>query len=90
MYMTTLRQLFEAENLILVRKRSGLGQTQLGLRVGVSRSSIADWESGVSTPQLNDILALASAMGVPVSALISEERPSLRPGGSGHESAMVT
>lgn len=68
--MTTLRESFEPANLLLVRKRSSLSQTQLGLRVGVSKSTISQWELGESTPQLGNILALASAMGVPVSALI--------------------
>jgi transcriptional regulator with XRE-family HTH domain len=68
--MTTLRESFEAALLQVMRKRSSVSQRQLGLRVGVGEGIIAEWELGKSTPQLHHILALASALGVPVSALI--------------------
>ena len=68
--MATLTDSFEPTRLILLRKRIGLSDTQLGLRVGVSGSTISEWESGESRPQLGHMLALAEALGVPVSALL--------------------
>lgn len=68
--MATLTDSFEPTRLILLRKRIGLSDTQLALRVGVSRRTITEWESGESRPQLAHMLALAGALGVPVSALL--------------------
>ena len=87
--MTTLREAFEPANLLLVRKRSSLSQTQLGLRVGVSKGTISQWELGESTPQLGNILALVSALGVPVSALIKRERTGHQDGESSNTDKRV-
>lgn len=70
--MTSLREAFEAEKLIALRRRSSLSQKQLGLRVGVSTDTISDWESSASIPLLSNIIVLASAIGAPVSALLRD------------------
>lgn len=42
-----------------LRERSGLTQTDLAMRLGVTRSCVNAWEMGVSRPSLDNILSLA-------------------------------
>ena len=41
-----------------LRERSGLTQTDLAMRLGVTRSCVNAWEMGVSRPSLDNILSL--------------------------------
>ena len=41
-----------SENLVLLRKRAGLSQEALAEKIGVSRQTIAKWESGESVPDI--------------------------------------
>lgn len=41
-----------------LRERSGLTQTDLAIRLGVTRSCVNAWEMGVSRPSLDNILSL--------------------------------
>ncbi len=52
-----------------VRAELGLTQTELALRVGVSRKTINTVENGVFTPSTTLALALASVLERPVEAL---------------------
>ena len=53
-----------SQNIQILRKKSGLTQEQLGMKVGVSRQTVAKWESGESVPDLANGDALARAFGV--------------------------
>jgi ribosome-binding protein aMBF1 (putative translation factor) len=48
--------------LLRYRGRTALAQRQLALRVGVSRRSIQDWESGVSCPDAQHLRALITVL----------------------------
>lgn len=42
-----------------LRERSGMTQTALAMRIGVTRSCVNAWEMGVSKPSLDNLLTLA-------------------------------
>lgn len=52
------------------RKVCGLTQEQLAERLGVSRQTIAKWESGETAPDLSNGAALADALDVSLDELI--------------------
>jgi transcriptional regulator with XRE-family HTH domain len=58
------------------RARALLTQEQLAAKLGVCSSSIAHWESGLSTPRKRDREGLAQVLGCPeiVSRFDSERR----------------
>jgi len=47
-----------SDNLQFLRTRDGMTQEQLAERLDVSRQSVSKWESGVSYPEMDTILAL--------------------------------
>ena len=52
------------------RKRLGLTQKELAKRINVDRSTIAQWETGISAPRMGNVEKLASVFGIPVSELL--------------------
>lgn len=61
------------EKIYWCRKRAGLSQESLAERIGVSRQSISKWETGEASPEISKLPLLASAFGVTVDWLLSEE-----------------
>lgn len=62
-----------ASNIKNLREGRDMKQSELARRVGVSRSSISQWESGKTRPKMGHVERLCGALGVPVSSLISDE-----------------
>lgn len=61
-----------------IRKANGLVQAHLGTAVGLSRSSIANLESGVQRPPLHIYLAIAQGFGLSIGDLLGDaELPTL-------------
>jgi DNA-binding XRE family transcriptional regulator len=56
-----------------LRKHAGLSQEELGQRSGLDRTYVSSVERGRRNVGLKNVHALASAMGVPVVALFSED-----------------
>lgn len=54
------------------RKKAGMTQEELGKKIGVSGSSMAQWENDLRNPKLDTLQRIASALGVPVQELISD------------------
>ncbi|MDX3644598.1 helix-turn-helix transcriptional regulator [Streptomyces sp. MB09-02B] len=52
------------------RHHAGLTQMQLGERIGRDHRTIHRWEYATRIPDLNDLLLLADALGVPLSDLV--------------------
>lgn len=58
-------------NIQTTRQAVGLTQEQLAEAVGVSRQTVAKWESGDTSPDLGHAAALAEALGCTVDALVN-------------------
>ncbi|WP_158098255.1 helix-turn-helix transcriptional regulator [Faecalibacterium sp. An192] len=54
------------------RKKAGMTQEELGKKIGVSGSSMAQWENDLRNPKLDTLQRIAAALGVPVQDLISD------------------
>lgn len=52
------------------RKTAGLTQQQLGEHIDRDVKSISRWENGHRPPDLNDLLVIADALGVPLAELV--------------------
>ena len=59
-----------AENLIGLRKRTGLSQEGLALRASLSRDAIRKYERQVNVPTLDVVIRLAGALSVPPAELL--------------------
>jgi len=59
-----------AEALRILRKRKGLTQENLAERLGVSRITVARWESGQRKPSTEQLLRLSKILEVPLTELI--------------------
>ena len=60
-----------AENILASRMGARLTQEQLAEAVGVSRQTVAKWESGETSPDLEHAAALAEALGTTLDGLVS-------------------
>ena len=55
------------------RKKKGWTQKQLAQKIHSTQQAIARWESGATEPRADNLLALAEALGVPLSHFIDRE-----------------
>ena len=70
-----------AENIKRLRTGADLTQAKLAEMVGVTRATVTQWETGWSQPRMGAVEKLASAFGVPLSAIVDDDsRPSLPKG----------
>ena len=60
------------------RAKSGLTQSELAARLGVSQSAVSFWESGAETPSIDRLVALAAELPDVVEGLDERERELLR------------
>ena len=61
----------------LIRRRRtalGMNQAELAERVGVSRNTVAGWETGHSRPDLGTIPSLCSTLNITLNAFFGVER----------------
>lgn len=56
-------------NIQMTRQAAGLTQEQLAAAIGVSRQTVAKWEAGETSPDLEHAAALADALGCSLDAL---------------------
>ena len=73
------------ERLYQLRKGRGISQEELANAVGVSRQAVQKWEAGASTPDLNNLSALAGYFSVTLDYLVQgvePEAPQAAPGGA--------
>ena len=61
------------DNLAQLRKLNDMTQEELAEKVGVTRQSIAKWESGESIPDLERSKAIADVFGVSLDDLVNYE-----------------
>lgn len=60
-----------AENILATRLSMHMTQEQLAEAAGVSRQTVAKWESGATAPDLEHAAAIAEAFGTTLDALVS-------------------
>lgn len=60
------------ENIKAVRKSKGLSQEELAVRLNVVRQTISKWETGLSVPDADMLIAISEVFDMPVSALLGE------------------
>jgi len=60
------------------RQRSGLSMGDLATRAGVAKSTLSQLESGAANPSVETLWSLATALGVPFSALVDPPAPAVR------------
>ncbi len=65
------------ENIQHLRKRRGLTQEALAEKLGVTRQTVAKWESGESTPDLEMAGALSREMDISLDELVNAPVPDL-------------
>lgn len=61
-----------ADKIIDLRKKNGWSQEELAEKLGVSRQSVSKWESGMSVPDLNKIIAMSELFGVSTDYLVKD------------------
>ncbi|MBR6594071.1 MAG: helix-turn-helix transcriptional regulator [Clostridia bacterium] len=62
-----------SEKLYSLRKQKGLSQEQLAEKLNVSRQAVSKWESGVSVPESEKLIAISNFFGVSVDYLIKDD-----------------
>ncbi len=60
-------------NLRSLRKKSGLSQEELGIRLNTVRQTISKWENGVSVPDAETLVKLAEILDVSVNELLGTD-----------------
>ena len=61
-----------SEKIINLRKSRGWSQEELAERLDVSRQSVSKWESGVSNPELDKVVAMSTLFGVSTDYLLKD------------------
>ena len=62
-----------SSNIASLRKKMGLSQESLADRIGVSRQTVAKWESGESSPDVGHCDAMAELFDVTLDALVHDD-----------------
>ena len=61
------------QNIQNARRVQGLSQEALAEKIGVSRQALGKWEKDTALPGLDNLQALAAALGIGVDALLGTE-----------------
>ena len=61
------------QNIQNARRAQGLSQEALAEKIGVSRQALGKWEKDTALPGLDNLQALAAALGIGVDALLGAE-----------------
>ena len=59
------------DNLLYQRQQRNMTQEQLAMLLGVSRQSVAKWEAGQSTPEVDKLMRMAEIFGCSLDELVS-------------------
>jgi len=61
------------QNILKMRKKSGLSQEELGEKVGVTRQTISNWELDETTPNPDQLKGLSKALNTSADDLIEND-----------------
>ena len=59
------------DNLLYLRQQRNMTQEQLAMLLGVSRQSVAKWEAGQSTPEVDKLMKMADLFGCSLDELVN-------------------
>ena len=76
-----------AERLAALRREHGYSQEELAEKLGVSRQAVSKWERAESSPDTDNLVALARLYGTSLDSLVGIETPSAGAQDSGDEAA---
>lgn len=62
-----------ANRLVQLRKESGLSQEELAMRLGISRQAVSKWERAESSPDTDNLIALAKLYRLSLDALLFDK-----------------
>lgn len=68
-------RLIISQNIVSLRRKSGLTQIELAEKLSYSDKAVSKWERGESTPDITVLKAIADIFSVSVDYLISENHP---------------
>jgi len=61
------------DNLLHLRQQRNMTQEQLAMLLGVSRQSVAKWEGGQSTPEVDKLVKIAELFGCTLDELVADD-----------------
>lgn len=61
------------EKITALRKKSGLSQEELAIKMDISRQAVSKWESGQTVPDLSRIMQLSEIFNVSTDYLLKDE-----------------
>ena len=64
-----------ANRLVQLRKQSNLSQEELAMRLGISRQAVSKWERAESSPDTDNLIALASLYKISLDDLVYSDLP---------------
>lgn len=64
------------KNILKLRKQLQLSQEQLGMKVGVTRQTISNWELNETVPDAKQLLALSKVLDISIDALVDNDSQS--------------
>ena len=62
------------KKILELRKKKGFSQEELGDVIQVTRQTISNWEAGLSTPDMDSIVALAKEFQISTDELLSYKK----------------
>lgn len=62
-----------SENLMRLRKQKELSQEEFANEINVTRQTVSKWELGISTPDMDKLVQMASFFGITVDDLVNSE-----------------
>lgn len=61
------------ERIQLLRKEKGMSQEDLAEKLGVSRQAVAKWETGLSYPDVDNLITLSSIFHISIDSMLKED-----------------
>lgn len=61
------------ENILRLRKKSGLSQEELGEKINVTRQTISNWELGETSPNPEQLKLLSKALNISIDELLDND-----------------
>ena len=71
-YLVERRKIMLKDNIKALRKKKGLSQEELSIKLNVVRQTISKWEQGLSVPDAEMLISLGNVLDTSVSTLLGE------------------